>query len=94
MSARLSMWVLESPELRQDLALIELKEARLIWSNLVDVDMAISGLHELLNFLPVLVDVGPAEDRFGDVLVAHKLRRLLKMTRQRQFLTELAGYCP
>ena len=77
-------------EVRQDLARVEVDEAVVVGADLADVDLVEAGVDDLLDRGDVLVGIGAAGERVGDLLLGDERRRLLEVARRGQHLRELA----
>src|SRR3712207_2436098 len=80
-----------SAEVRQDFALVELKEPCLVGANLVDVDVVVARVYVFLDGFAVLRGVGAAGDRLGEGVFVHQLGGLLEVGGGGQVLREFAG---
>src|SRR5436305_12632506 len=74
----------------QDFLAIKAEEAFLVRTNLMHVDVIVSGFRKLLDLLNVPGRIGSTHDPLGDVICAYKLRRLGKMCWRRQLLGQFA----
>src|SRR4051812_6739614 len=82
---------LRTAERRQHLACVCLEEALLVGADLLDVELVEARLLELADLLEVRGEVGPARDRFGDLLLGDELRGLFEVGGGGEDLRELAG---
>jgi hypothetical protein len=75
----------------QHLARVEIHEAVLIGADLMDVNMVEAGVAEAANHLEMPLQIGPASDDLGHVVLTQELGRLLEVGRLRQLLAQVAG---
>src|SRR5206468_1972909 len=67
------------PEAGQHLALVEIEEAFLVGSDLVDADVRVPGAVRLADRVDVALGIGAADDGLGDLLLRDRLERGLEV---------------
>src|SRR3954463_16152425 len=82
-----------SPELREDLLLVEPEEALLVLADLVNVHMVVAVVEAALDSLDVLLGVRAADHDLRDRVLRDQGGRLLVVERPGQLLTQFTGEC-